>query len=271
MSPQAPALVPVDAVAWPLAAALRDLIRTALREAIGTPPASFAVIPGRDVAIDDCCAGQAWVRIVRVYPTTPGEFPNTRTTPLGEGCDDGTWWAVELGAGTARCAPCQDDAGRAPSDTDQEHGGCSPTSRPDPPHRAAQPAQRGRGGRDRGRRADLRRPGRRLRGPGAPGHDHDERVRGGPVKQLNPGDAVSVRALIAMPGIADRQIIHTRWDAELVTLVAAGAQLLAHPEPPAIPEPIPAAAPPVEVDAATTATDAADPAPADAQVRRKVR
>ncbi|ROP33452.1 hypothetical protein [Couchioplanes caeruleus] len=105
-----------DDVAWPIAVGLRTVIRAALADAVGGPPASCAVVPGRDVAIDDCCAGQAWVRIVRVYPTTAAEFPNPRGTAVGEGCDDGVFWAVELGAGSARCAPSADDYGNPPSD-----------------------------------------------------------------------------------------------------------------------------------------------------------
>ena len=42
------------------------------------------------------------------------------------------------------------------------------------------------------------------------------------MNRLNDGDAVSVRALIAMPGVADGQVIHTWWDLELATLVEAG-------------------------------------------------
>lgn len=109
-----------DAVAWPVAVALRAAIRGRLEVAIGGAPASCAVVPGRDVAIDDCCAGQAWVRIVRVYPTLPGEFPNPRSSPVGDGCDDGVFWAVELGAGSARCAPSADDYGRPPGDGELE-------------------------------------------------------------------------------------------------------------------------------------------------------
>lgn len=113
--------VPADLVAWPIATTLRTLIRIALNAGLGKRPASCCVIPGRDVAIDDCCAGQAWVRIVRVYPTLPGDFPNPRSTVLGDACDDGGWWGIELGAGTARCAPTQDDHGHAPTDATQEH------------------------------------------------------------------------------------------------------------------------------------------------------
>jgi hypothetical protein len=108
--------VVADEVAWPIAVGLRAAIRDALHDAVGGAPASCAVVPGRDVAIDDCCAGQAWVRIVRVYPSTVAEFPNPRTTAIGGGCDDGVFWAVELGAGTARCAPSADDYGNPPTD-----------------------------------------------------------------------------------------------------------------------------------------------------------
>ncbi|MFI5493589.1 hypothetical protein [Actinoplanes sp. NPDC051859] len=108
--------VTADEVAWPIATGLRSLLRAALADAVGGAPASCAVVPGRDVAIDDCCAGQAWVRIVRVYPTTAAEFPNPRGTAVGDGCDDGVSWAVELGAGSARCAPSADDYGNPPAD-----------------------------------------------------------------------------------------------------------------------------------------------------------
>lgn len=112
--------VPVDDVAWPVAAALRALVRDELAGAIGGAPATVAVVPGRDVAIDDCCSGQGWVRIVRVFPTVPGEFPNARTTAITVGCGNGLYWAVELGAGSARCAPGEDDAGNPPRGEDLE-------------------------------------------------------------------------------------------------------------------------------------------------------
>ncbi|MGI5151376.1 hypothetical protein ACQEVC_34270 [Plantactinospora sp. CA-294935] len=113
-------LTPVDEVAWPVAVALRTAVADELAAALGGKPATTAVVPGRDVAIDDCCNGQAWVRIVRVFPTDPGEFPQGRTTSVTEGCDQGAFWAVELGVGTARCAPSQDDFGNPPTAPDQE-------------------------------------------------------------------------------------------------------------------------------------------------------
>jgi len=113
-------VVPADPVAWPVAVALRAAVADELAAALGGTPATTAVVPGRDVAIDDCCNGQAWVRIVRVFPTRPGEFPQGRTTPIGDGCDPGVYWAVELGVGTARCAPSQDDFGNPPPAEDLE-------------------------------------------------------------------------------------------------------------------------------------------------------
>ncbi|MEH1014610.1 hypothetical protein V6U90_16050 [Micromonospora sp. CPCC 206060] len=111
---------PVDDVAWPVAVRLRELAGAALDGALGGTPAVCAVVPGRDVAIDSCCDGQAWVRIVRTYPVLPGEFPNGRGTPLDGGGDPGAFWAVELGVGTARCAPSPDDAGNPPTATELE-------------------------------------------------------------------------------------------------------------------------------------------------------
>lgn len=111
---------PVDDVAWPVAVRLRELVGDALDGALAGTPAVCAVVPGRDVAIDSCCDGQAWVRIVRTYPVLPGEFPDGRGTPLDPGADAGAFWAVELGVGTARCAPSPDDQGYPPTAAELE-------------------------------------------------------------------------------------------------------------------------------------------------------
>ncbi|MBL6280147.1 hypothetical protein JMF97_28695 [Micromonospora fiedleri] len=115
-----PELTVADEVAWPVAVRLRELVDEALADALGGAPAVCAVVPGRDVAIDSCCDGQAWVRIVRTYPVLPGEFPGGRGTPLDDGADPGAFWAVELGAGTARCAPTIDDTGNPPTGVELE-------------------------------------------------------------------------------------------------------------------------------------------------------
>ncbi|MDG4796953.1 hypothetical protein [Micromonospora sp. WMMD1082] len=115
-----PELTVADDVAWPVAVRLRELVGEALTDALGGTPAVCAVVPGRDVAIDSCCDGQAWVRIVRTYPVLPAEFPGGRGTPLDSGADPGAFWAVELGAGSARCAPTIDDAGQPPTAAELE-------------------------------------------------------------------------------------------------------------------------------------------------------
>ncbi len=118
--PPPPAEQPADEVAWPVAVKLRQLVEQALVGAHGGTPAVTAVVPGRDVAIDSCCDGQAWVRIVRTYPVLPAEFPGGRGIPLDPGADPGAFWAVELGAGSARCAPTIDDGGQPPTAADLE-------------------------------------------------------------------------------------------------------------------------------------------------------
>lgn len=115
-----PVVQVADDVAWPVAVRLRELVGGALAEALGGAPAVCAVVPGRDVAIDSCCEGQAWVRIVRTYPVLAEDFPNGRGTPLGVGNDFGAFWAVELGVGSARCAPSQDDHGNPPTGAELE-------------------------------------------------------------------------------------------------------------------------------------------------------
>lgn len=58
----------------------------------------FAVSGGG--VVDECCAGLAWVRIVRFFPTDT--FPEEREgwTPCGP-----TGWALVLEMGALRCAP----------------------------------------------------------------------------------------------------------------------------------------------------------------------
>lgn len=115
-----PELTVADDVAWPVAMQLRELVDVALTDSLGGTPTVSAVVPGRDVAIDSCCDGQAWVRMVRTYPVLPVDFPNGRGTPLDDGTDPGAFWAVELGAGTGRCAPTIDDGGNPPTAAELE-------------------------------------------------------------------------------------------------------------------------------------------------------
>lgn len=73
------------------------------------PPASVCVRVGDRVDLlmsttyDECCAGLAWVRLARQYPSR--DFPNADglASPCGV-----TRWALVFELGVARCAPTAD-------------------------------------------------------------------------------------------------------------------------------------------------------------------
>lgn len=69
--------------------------------------------PGAEVAWDDCCKGQLWVRTVEVYPTMNGSpFPNQDLRQAGCGVE---MLAVQIGVGVMRCAATLNDQGQPPS------------------------------------------------------------------------------------------------------------------------------------------------------------
>jgi hypothetical protein len=112
---------PADLLAWPLAVRLREHLTVELTTAVAGRPALVAVMPGRDVALDDCCAGQAWVRVIRIYRSSSDEFPQPSTVPHdADRCTPGGIWAVEYGVGVVRCVPGLDGRGRPPTATDFE-------------------------------------------------------------------------------------------------------------------------------------------------------
>mgnify|MGYP000901333097 CR=1 FL=1 len=63
-----------------------------------------ALYPGGEVAWDDCCDGQLWVRLAAILPN-PG---------AGQPCGVMTWTAT-FGIGVVRCISVLDDEGRAPA------------------------------------------------------------------------------------------------------------------------------------------------------------
>lgn len=92
----------------PAALALLECTRTAL-EAHERPVARAFFAPGLDVAWDDCCDGQLWVRVVEQYPTS--RFPSRDMSP---GCNPALW-AVTLAVGVVRCTPTVDDNATPPN------------------------------------------------------------------------------------------------------------------------------------------------------------
>lgn len=73
------------------------------------PPASICLRVGEvpydfEANTDLCCAGFAWVRVVRIFPSV--EFPRPVDTPVY--CNH-TSYAVELEMGAMRCMPFERD------------------------------------------------------------------------------------------------------------------------------------------------------------------
>lgn len=84
---------------------------TRLGETLAGAPARLCLVPGgAAVAWDDCCAGQAWVRVVRIFSST--NFPNVDTSPMR--CT-GLVLAAEYEVGVIRCAATVNDRGEPPS------------------------------------------------------------------------------------------------------------------------------------------------------------
>lgn len=96
-----------------------DLLAPLLAQALACADAALepqagraALYPGGQVAWDDCCEGQVWVRLISLVPS--GNPINTRnqSTPCGV-----VLWTVTLGVGALRCAAVVDELGQAPSPT----------------------------------------------------------------------------------------------------------------------------------------------------------
>ena len=64
----------------------------------------YFVAPGGEIAWDDCCNGQHWLRVTSVEPVISGAY-----TPCLIG------WNVNIGLGVVRCVAVLDDRGIAPS------------------------------------------------------------------------------------------------------------------------------------------------------------
>lgn len=80
-----------------------DDVLAGVREDLTDPVARATVSPGGQVAWDDCCSGQLWVRLIGVEP---------KSSAPGCGVD---YARVSLGVGTVRCAHTVDDLGRPPT------------------------------------------------------------------------------------------------------------------------------------------------------------
>lgn len=81
--------------------ALLDTVTSGLTQRVGRA----VIAPGGEVAWDDCCDGQAHVRVINIE----ARYPTERAM-----CDVASW-GVTLGVGVIRCAAVLDDDGNAPA------------------------------------------------------------------------------------------------------------------------------------------------------------
>lgn len=75
-------------------------------ESLTVPVTRALVQVGSEVAHDDCCGGQVWVRVLSINPVYPGTAP-ANCAPI--------YYNVILAMGIVRCAATVDDNGVAPS------------------------------------------------------------------------------------------------------------------------------------------------------------
>lgn len=108
--------VNLDTMTLPLAESLLACLCEALEGTIAGAPCHCCLAVGPPPA-DYCCecaggsSGQAWVRVVEIYPTS--KFP-VRTLELAK-CGQTEAYAVELELGTYRCVSTLDDDGTPPT------------------------------------------------------------------------------------------------------------------------------------------------------------
>lgn len=101
------AVVP-DTGVFPVAQKLLDCFCAELANTLGGAPCKCCLVFGDSVPWDSCEEGQAWVRVVRVFPSTilPDQDTSVSTCV--------TTWAAEFELGIIRCACNPDDDGVLP-------------------------------------------------------------------------------------------------------------------------------------------------------------
>jgi len=102
---------------WPLATALAECLCDKLSQTVAGPPARCCLVAGESIALDDCCAGTAWVRLVTYAATDADSFPNPASGATGDCWGPGPvapLAAVTFGIGVVRCAHTVDEDGTPP-------------------------------------------------------------------------------------------------------------------------------------------------------------
>ena len=92
-----------------LIAPILDALLASVGEHLVPDVGRLELAPGGQVAWDDCCDGQAWVRVATIVPA------NTNASAAAQARCGPTGWHVSLGVGVLRCVSTVNDQGVAPS------------------------------------------------------------------------------------------------------------------------------------------------------------
>lgn len=95
---------------WPWLEILKDCVCLSLESSLGGPVCRCLFVAGQQAAWDNCCQGQAWIRVVSVFPSQ--NFPSPDGGRFR--CDHSAM-AAQLEIGVIRCAPTFDEQGNPPS------------------------------------------------------------------------------------------------------------------------------------------------------------
>ena len=90
---------------------LAELLTKAEEALWCAPPSLVFLAPGAEVAWDECCEGQLWIRVIRAHPVDP---PPSKTFNVN-GC--GYRLGIQIGLGVIRCQTGLDsqDASKHPT------------------------------------------------------------------------------------------------------------------------------------------------------------
>lgn len=89
---------------------LQDCLCESLKASLGGPVCRCILVAGQQAAWDNCCQGQAWIRVESVFPSQSFPSPDTGAFRCGH-----EMMAATLELGVIRCAPSFDDDGNPPS------------------------------------------------------------------------------------------------------------------------------------------------------------
>jgi hypothetical protein len=106
--PAAKPLGPATLITEVIGPKLAELLSCA-EAALDPPVGRVYLAPGSQVAWDDCCNGQLWVRLISLESLIPAKLGATSVDPCG------LVWTATVGIGVLRCSASMDERGQLAS------------------------------------------------------------------------------------------------------------------------------------------------------------